>query len=120
EEAGEHLGRLRLQAATVAAAHGLSIVAAGVHPFSNWEGHERPPLERYRAIEARYGRIARAEHIFGMHVHIGVPESIDRLTLMNTVRHFLPHMLALSASSAFFEGADTGFASYRTILWRRW
>jgi carboxylate-amine ligase len=53
-------------------------------------------------------------------VHIGVPEHVDRLHLMNTVRHFLPHMLALSASSSFFEGADTGFASYRTILWRRW
>jgi carboxylate-amine ligase len=119
-DAEEQLSRLRLQAGTVAASHGLSIVAAGVHPFSTWEGHERPPLERYRAIEARYGRIARDEHIFGMHVHIGVPEQVDRLHLMNTVRHFLPHMLALSASSSFFEGADTGFASYRTILWRRW
>ena len=119
-EAEEHLSRLRLQAATVAASRGLSIVAAGVHPFSNWEGHERPPLERYRAIEARYGRIARDEHIFGMHVHVGVPTDIDRLQIMNTVRHYLPHMLALSASSSFFEGADTGFASYRTILWRRW
>ena len=119
-DAAEHLSRLRLQAGTVAASRGLSIVAAGVHPFSSWEGHERPPLERYRAIEARYGRIARDEHIFGMHVHVGVPENIDRLRIMNTVRHYLPHMLALSASSSFFEGADTGFASYRTILWRRW
>ena len=119
-DAEEQLSRLRLQASTVAASRGLAIVAAGVHPFSNWEGHERPPLERYRAIEARYGRIARDEHIFGMHVHIGVPDGVDRLALMNTVRHFLPHLLALSASSAFFEGADTGFASYRTILWRRW
>jgi carboxylate-amine ligase len=91
-----------------------------VHPFSAWEGHERPPIERYRSIEARYGRIARDEHIFGMHVHVGVPEGVNRLQLMNTVRHYLPHMLALSASSSFFEGADTGFASYRTILWRRW
>ena len=119
-DAAEHLSRLRLQAGTVAASRGLAIVAAGVHPFSNWEGHERPPLERYRAIEARYGRIARDEHIFGMHVHVGVPDDVDRLRLMNTLRHYLPHMLALSASSSFFEGADTGFASYRTILWRRW
>jgi glutamate---cysteine ligase / carboxylate-amine ligase len=119
-ETEQHLSRLRLQAGTVAAAHGLAIVAAGLHPFSEWEGHERPPLERYRAIEARYGRIARDEHIFGMHVHVGVPDSADRLHLMNVLRHFLPHLLALSASSSFFEGADTGFASYRTILWRRW
>jgi carboxylate-amine ligase len=119
-EVEEELGRLRLQAATVASAQGLAIVAAGVHPFSSWEGHERQPLERYRRIEARYGRIARDEHIFGMHVHIGVPRDTDRLPLMNILRHFLPHLLALSASSSFFEGADTGFASYRTILWRRW
>jgi carboxylate-amine ligase len=119
-EAETHLARLRLQAATVAAAHGLAIVAAGLHPFSAWEGHERPPLERYRAIEARYGRIARDEHIFGMHVHVAVPADSDRLQLMNVLRHYLPHLLALSASSSFFEGADTGFASYRTIMWRRW
>ncbi|MBR9988642.1 MAG: YbdK family carboxylate-amine ligase [Gemmatimonadetes bacterium] len=119
-DAERQLRRLRLQASTVAASHGLAIVAAGVHPFSSWEGHERPPIERYKSIEARYGRIARDEHIFGMHVHVAVPEHVDRLHLMNTLRHYLPHMLALSASSAFFEGADTGFASYRTILWRRW
>jgi glutamate---cysteine ligase / carboxylate-amine ligase len=115
-----HLQRLRLQAATVAGAHGLAIVAAGLHPFSDWEGHSRPPLERYRAIEARYGRIAQDEHIFGMHIHVAVPEGVDRLPIINIVRHYLPHLLALSASSPFFEGADTGFDSFRTILWRRW
>jgi carboxylate-amine ligase len=119
-EVEQHLARLRLQAGTVAAAQGLAIVAAGLHPFSSWEGHERQPLERYRSIEARYGRIARDEHIFGMHVHVAVPDGVDRLHLMNILRHYLPHLLALSASSSFFEGADTGFASYRTILWRRW
>lgn len=119
-DASEHLERLRFQASTVAASHGVSIVAAGLHPFSAWEGHTRPALERYRAIEARYGRIARDEHIFGMHVHVAVPPEVDRLAIMNVVRHYLPHLLALSASSPFFEGADTGFASFRTILWRRW
>jgi glutamate---cysteine ligase / carboxylate-amine ligase len=115
-----HLQRLRFQANTVAESHGLGIVAAGLHPFSDWEGHSRPPLERYQAIEARYGRIARDEHIFGMHIHVGVPDGIDRIRIGNIARHYLPHLLALSASSPFFEGSDTGFASYRTILWRRW
>src|SRR5690606_24025466 len=95
-EAAGHLERLRFQAATVAGAHGLSIVAAGLHPFSSWEGHERPPLERYRSIEARYGRIARDEHIYGMHIHVGVPDDVSRLKLVNTLRHYLPHLLALS------------------------
>jgi glutamate---cysteine ligase / carboxylate-amine ligase len=119
-EAADHLERLRFQANTVAAVHGLAIVAAGLHPFSEWEGHTRPALERYRAIEARYGRIARDEHIFGMHVHVAVPEGVDRVRVLNIVRRYLPHLLALSASSPFFEGADTGFASFRSILWRRW
>jgi glutamate---cysteine ligase / carboxylate-amine ligase len=116
----EHLERLRFQAGTVAASQGVAIVAAGLHPFSVWEGHSRPALARYRAIEARYGRIARDEHIFGMHVHVAVPDGVDRLAIINVVRHYLPHLLALSASSPFFESADTGFASFRTILWRRW
>jgi glutamate---cysteine ligase / carboxylate-amine ligase len=116
----DQLQRLRFQAGTVAASQGVAIVAAGLHPFSVWEGHSRPALERYRAIEARYGRIAKDEHIFGMHVHVAVPEGVDRLRIINIVRHYLPHLLALSASSPFFEGSDTGFASFRTILWRRW
>jgi glutamate---cysteine ligase / carboxylate-amine ligase len=116
----DQLQRLRFQAGTVAASQGVAIVAAGLHPFSVWEGHSRPALERYRSIEARYGRIAKDEHIFGMHVHVAVPEGVDRLGIINIVRHYLPHLLALSASSPFFEGADTGFASFRTILWRRW
>lgn len=119
-EAQEQLQRLRFQASTVANAHGVAIVAAGLHPFFVWQGHRRPALQRYRSIEAHYGRIARDEHIYGMHVHVAVPEEVERLRVMNIVRHYLPHMLALSASSPFLEGEDTGFASFRTILWRRW
>lgn len=119
-EAGEHLARLRFQAGTVARAHDLAVVAAGLHPFSAWEGHERPPIERYRKIEERYGRIARDEHIYGMHIHVGVPDGVDRLGVINVLRQYLPHLLGLSASSPFLEGGDTGFASYRAILWRRW
>jgi glutamate---cysteine ligase / carboxylate-amine ligase len=119
-DAAAHLQRLRFQANTVAGSQGLAIVAAGLHPFSSWEGHHRPALERYQAIEERYGRIARDEHIFGMHIHVGVPDDVDRIRIMNIVRHYLPHMLALSASSPFMEGSDTGFDSFRTIMWRRW
>jgi glutamate---cysteine ligase / carboxylate-amine ligase len=119
-ETQQELHRLRFQAGAVASAHGLAIVAAGLHPFSLWEGHVRPPIERYQAIARRYGRIATDEHIFGMHIHVAVPDGLDRLMLINILRHYLPHMLALSASSPFYEGEDTGFASFRTILWRRW
>jgi glutamate---cysteine ligase / carboxylate-amine ligase len=119
-EAGRELARLRLQAATAAATHDLRIVAAGTHPFSRWEGQQRTPGERYERIRERFGRISFDEHIFGMHIHVAVPDARARIGTMNALRHYLPHILALSCSSPIFEGEDTGYSSFRTILWRRW
>jgi glutamate---cysteine ligase / carboxylate-amine ligase len=119
DEIAAELTRLRFQVGTAAAAEGFEIAAAGLHPFSRWEGQRRSEGERYRAIEARYGRLVRDEHIFGMHVHVEVPRE-RRLELLRICRHYVPHLLALSASSPFLEGEDTGYASFRSILWRRW
>lgn len=116
----EELRRLRFQAATAAGAHGLEIVAAGLHPFSRWEGHRVTDEQRYRAIAALYGRLARDEHKYGMHVHVALDEGVDRARIMNAVRHCTPIIVALAASSPFFEGSDTEYASFRTVLWRRW
>jgi glutamate---cysteine ligase / carboxylate-amine ligase len=118
--ADAELRRLRLQAAAAAAAEDLEIVAAGVHPFSGWRGHQRSEGPRYEHIAQKYGRLARDEHIFGMHVHVAVPDRLERIPLLNVVRHFVPHLIALSCSSPYFEGEDSGFASYRMVLWRRW
>ncbi len=115
----DELRRRRFQAAATAAAEGLDIVAAGLHPFSSWESHGIRAAERYKAIEKAHERIAREVNIFGMHVHVGVPQHLDRTVLMEQVRGFIPHLLALSASSPFMEAEDTGFASYRSILWRQ-
>lgn len=120
EAVEKELKRLRLQVAATAAAHDLRIVAAGVHPFSRWQGHERSGEARYVRIEREYGRIARDEHNFGMHIHVAVPERLDRTTLLNAVRSYIPHLVALCCSSPFYEGEETGYASYRLILWRRW
>jgi glutamate---cysteine ligase / carboxylate-amine ligase len=109
----------RFQASTTAAAEGLDIVAAGLHPFSSWEGQGIRPAKRYEAIQAHHGRVAREVNIFGMHVHVGIPEHLDRTILMKQVRVFIPHLLALSSSSPFLDAEDTGFASYRSILWRQ-
>jgi hypothetical protein len=76
--------------------------------------------ERYERLLEQYGRVAWDETSFGMHIHVGVPDSVDRVQLLDRVRVYVPHLLALSCSSPFFEGADTGYASYRSILWRRW
>ncbi|MEX2581633.1 MAG: YbdK family carboxylate-amine ligase [Gemmatimonadota bacterium] len=116
---GRELRRLRFQVATAAAAEGLCTVAAGLHPFSRWTEQTQTEGERYDRIIDRYGQVMRSEHIFGMHIHVAVPEQVDRALLMNDVRAYIPHLLALAASSPIFEGEETGYASYRTILNRR-
>jgi carboxylate-amine ligase len=119
-ELEQELERLRFQTATAAAAEGLQIVAAGLHPTSRWEVQTRTEGERYARMAEEYGRTAKDEHNFGMHIHVAVPTSGECIPLLNAVRFYLPHMLALSCSSPFYEGSDTGYASYRMILWRRW
>jgi glutamate---cysteine ligase / carboxylate-amine ligase len=119
DDVERELRRRRFQASTTASAEGLEIVAAGLHPFSTWEGQGIRPAKRYEEIRQRHGRVAREVNIFGMHVHVGVPEGMDRTVLMEQVRGFVPHLLALSCSSPFLDAEDTGFASYRSILWRQ-
>ena len=119
DELEQELGRLRLQVTSAAAAEGLRGVAAGIHPFSRWEDQVRTRGERYQKILERYGRVIRTEHIFGMHTHVAVPDGLDRVAIMSQVRAFTPYLLALSASSPIYEGADTSYASYRTIVNQR-
>ncbi len=119
-EVEEELKRLRFQTATAAAAEELELVAAGLHPTSSGAHHLLTAGERYARISAEYRRIVRHEHIFGMHIHVAVPTPRHCIRLLNAVRFYLPHLLALSCSSPYSEGADTGYASYRAVLWRRW
>ena len=116
----EDLERLRFQAAVAAEAEGLRIAAAGVHPFSAAYGHAFTEQDVYRAIRDEYRELAETQAIFGLHVHVGVPDGADRIQVANTARLYLPYLLALTASSPFFEGRDTGYASFRSLLWRRW
>jgi glutamate---cysteine ligase / carboxylate-amine ligase len=118
QEVRGELRRLRAQAAAAAAAEDLQIVAAGVHPFSDWRRHRLTQTERYARMAQTYGRIMHDEHNFGMHIHVAVTG--DRMRLLNQLRSWIPHLIALACSSPIYEGSDTGFASYRTILWRRW
>lgn len=116
----DDLARLRLQAMVAAEAQGLRVVAAGTHPFAPAEGHTFTESAIYRKIRAEYRQLAEAQSIYGMHVHVGVPAGTDRVRVMNVARLHLPLLLALTASSPFYVGADTGYASFRSILWRRW
>ncbi|HEX8395675.1 MAG TPA: YbdK family carboxylate-amine ligase [Longimicrobium sp.] len=116
----DDLARLRFTAAIAAEAEGTRIVAAGTHPFSPAEGHAFNPAPVYQQLRADYRRLAESQAIFGMHVHVGLPPGTDRARVCNVVRLHLPVLLALSASSPLWLGGDTGHASYRSILWRRW
>lgn len=116
----DDLARLRFTAAVAAEAEGMRIVAAGTHPFSPALGHAFNPAPVYQGLRALYGRLADSQAIYGMHVHVGVPEGVDRARVCNVVRLHLPVLLSLTASSPYWLGGDTGHASYRSVLWRRW
>jgi glutamate---cysteine ligase / carboxylate-amine ligase len=114
------LRRLRLQAAVAAESRGLRVVAAGLHPYTRMEDQEFTRNEVYDRIRSEYRRLADSQNIFGLHVHVAVPEGLDRARLMNVMRHHLPLVLSLSASSPGYQARDTGYHSYRSILWGRW
>lgn len=116
----DDLGRLRFQAAIAAEAAGVRVVAAGVHPFSPPEGYAFTAEPVYREIREEYRALAETQAIFGMHVHVGVPPGTDRVRAANVARLYLPYLLALTASSPWYGGRDTGYASFRSLIWRRW
>lgn len=118
-DARTEIVRLRKLVSDKVGESGLRIVAAGTHPFSSWMKQEITPLERYAGIMKDLGEVAKANLIFGLHVHIGIEDREFLIDAMNVSRYFLPHVLALSSSSAFWEGRDTGLKSFRSIVWRR-
>lgn len=115
-EARGELVRLRGAVADVAAAHGLAPVAAATHPFALWRGVEATDRDRYRALERDLQGVGRRLVICGLHVHVGIEDDELRIDLMNQVGYFLPHLLALSTSSPFWQGEDSGLASYRVAI----
>jgi carboxylate-amine ligase len=98
---------------------GLQVAAAGTHPFSSWIDQVISPGERYQNIVEELQQLARSLLIFGMHVHVAVPDRTTMIDLMNMARYFLPHLLALSTSSPFWMGRNTGLKSFRTTVFRR-
>ena len=116
-EVRAELEHLRGEISAAAAERGLAIIAASTHPFGVWRGQRPTARPRYREIDAEYGAPARRLLICGMHVHVGIAPDDLRIDLMNQFSYFLPHLLALTTSSPFWEGADTGLASYRLTVW---
>ena len=113
QEAKTEIRDIRRQIVTLARANGLRLSAGGTHPFAHWANQEIYPDDRYRIIVEDMKMVARANLIFGLHVHIGVEDRETAIQIMNGARYFLPHILALSSNSPFWMGMDSGLRSYR-------
>lgn len=113
KEARVELSWLRRTVAQVARKYGLAPIAASTHPFSQWRSQRHTDMARYHTLARDMQAVARRLLICGMHVHVGVDDDELRIDLMNQVSYFLPHMLALSTSSPFWLGEDSGLKSYR-------
>jgi carboxylate-amine ligase len=113
KEAKAEVKKLRRDIIRLAAENGLSLASVATHPFSDWRTQEIHPDERYKNIIEDMQLVARANLIFGLHVHIGIEDRETAIHLMNHARYFLPHILALSTNSPFWLGMNTGLKSYR-------
>jgi carboxylate-amine ligase len=110
---------LRSELAEIAGQEGLQIASAGTHPFSHWMDQLITADERYATILNDMQQIARANLIFGLHVHVGIPDREEAIDIMNQARYFLPHIYALSVNSPFWLGQNTGLKAYRQMLFER-
>jgi carboxylate-amine ligase len=119
KEARENIQALRREMITLASEHGMLLAAGSTHPFSDWKLQEIYPDERYARVVEDMQLIARANLVFGLHVHIGIEDRNTSIHIMNSMRYFLPHILALSTNSPFWMGMNSGFKSYRCKVFER-
>ena len=118
-EAAADLYDLRRQMIALTEENGLRLVAGATHPFADWRAQDIYPDARYLQVVEDMQIVARANLIFGLHVHIGIEDQETRIHLMNQLRYFLPHLLALSTNSPFWIGMNTGLKSYRCKVFDR-
>jgi len=117
-ELTEHLRVMRRFVSDVVSEHGMAIISSSTHPFAMWDEQQPTDKERYRLLEQALQGVVRRLLICGMHVHVEIGDRDLRIDLMNQVSYFLPHILALSGSSPFWHGTDTGLKSYRPAVFR--
>jgi carboxylate-amine ligase len=111
--------QLRARLARLVTQEGLALVSAGTHPGGLWQEQQRSNHPRYVELEEEFQDVGRSILIFGLHVHIGVENNDIAIALMNQIRTWLPHLLALSANSPFWGNRFTGLKSYRAVVWKR-
>jgi glutamate---cysteine ligase / carboxylate-amine ligase len=116
-QARESLARLRAGIAEVAKNHGMLLLASGTHPLADWDRQQNTEKARYQALTQEMQMVARRNNVCGMHVHVEVPDPDRRVDLMNRLLPYMPLLLALSASSPFWQSRNTGLAAYRLSVW---
>ena len=119
QEAREDITNLRSVISSLARKNGLVIVAASTHPISRWQDQKIFDDERYELLVQELQTVARSLLIFGLHVHVGVPDRDRQIHIMNAARYFLPHVLALTTSSPFWMAHNTGLKSYRSEIFKQ-
>ena len=115
-DARAELAHLRNVVAALASRHGLAPIAASTHPFTPWSTQRHTDKHRYNAIAHDLKGVGRRMVVGGMHVHVGIDDNEQRISVMNEIRSYLPLLLALSTSSPFWQGKNTGLKSYRTAI----
>ncbi|MGI9464150.1 MAG: carboxylate-amine ligase [Aestuariivirgaceae bacterium] len=116
KEARADLAHLRRTIADIAGEHGLAPIAASTHPFADWTAQRHTEKERYQVLARDLQGVVRRMLICGMHVHVCIEDPDLRIDIFNQMSYFLPHLLALSTSSPFWQGRDTGLNSYRLTI----
>lgn len=119
QEAREDITTLRSMISGLARRKGMEIVAASTHPFSKWSEQTIYEHDRYKLLVDELQMVARSLLIFGVHVHVGVEDLDRRIHIMNAARYFLPHVLAMTTSSPFWLGFNTGLKSYRSEVFKK-
>ncbi|HEY0429391.1 MAG TPA: carboxylate-amine ligase [Pyrinomonadaceae bacterium] len=119
QEAREDITQLRCIISSLARQKGMAIAAASTHPFSKWSDQTIFEADRYKLLVDELQMVARSLLIFGVHVHVGIADLDRRIHIMNAARYFLPHVLAMTTSSPFWLGFNTGLKSYRSEVFKK-
>jgi len=119
QEARRQVIENRREADRIARAVGMRIAAASTHPFSRWEDQEITQKERYMKMVGEFQDVVRQNLIFGLHVHVGIENREEAIAVYNSARYFLPHLLALTTSSPFVSGRNSGVKSARSLIFKR-
>jgi carboxylate-amine ligase len=119
QEARADITHLRSVISSLARKNDLVIIAASTHPISRWQDQKIFDDERYELLVQELQTVARSLLIFGLHVHVGVPDRDRQIHIMNAARYFLPHVLALTTSSPFWMAHNTGLKSYRSEIFKQ-